>query len=79
MNIDQIPLEDLFIYEISPDLTLLFSDSGDGYHAKNKSALRNKLKVEMSMKKEEEDLVILDGCAVLCNIHWPKDTKLFFF
>lgn len=38
---DQISIENLFFYELSPVPVLLFSDSEEGYYQKNKSILRS--------------------------------------
>ena len=41
LSIDQISIENLFFYELSPVPVLLFSDSVEGYYQKNKSTLRS--------------------------------------
>ena len=41
LSIDQISIENLFFYELSPVPVLLFSDSEEGYYQKNKSILRS--------------------------------------
>ena len=41
LSIDQISVENLFFYELSPVPVLLFSDSEEGYYQKNKSTLRS--------------------------------------
>lgn len=41
LSIDQISIENLFFYELSPVPVLLFSDSEEGYYQKNKSTLRS--------------------------------------
>ena len=71
--VDQISLDDLFNYELAPVLTLLFTDTGEARYPKGKSTLKKKLKVEVSTRTHDADVMVLDGCAVLYNIHWPKD------
>ena len=41
LSIDQISIENLFFYELSPVPVLPFSDSEEGYYQKNKSILRS--------------------------------------
>lgn len=57
----------------------LFSDSGEEYYRKYKCILKNKLKVEVSIRKEKENSIILDVCVVLYHIHWPKNVKIRIF
>ena len=43
---------------------------------KNKAALKNKLKIEASKRNSTIDVIILDGCAAMYHIHWPKEAKV---
>ena len=76
LNVDQISLDDLFNYELAPVLTSLFTDTGEARYPKGKSTLKKKLKVEVSTRTYDADVMILDGCAVLYHIHWPKDARV---
>ena len=66
---DQISLEDLFNYELAPVSTSLFTDTGEARYPKGKSALKKKLKVEVSTRTHDADVIILDDCAVLYHVH----------
>ena len=79
LSVDQISLDDLFNYELAPVLTLVFTDTGEARYPKGKSTLKKKLKVELSTRTHDADVVILDGCAVLYHIHWPKDARVKYF
>ena len=65
LSLDQISLDDLFSYELAPVPTSLFTDTGEGRYLKNKSTLKKKLKVEVSTRTDDADVIILDSCAVL--------------
>ena len=73
LNTDQISLEDLFNYKLVPVLTSLFTGPSEARCPKGKSTLKEKLKVEVSTRKHDADDLILNGCAVLYHLHWPKD------
>ena len=70
-------MEDIFNYELSPIPTSLFKNTGEPRYPKNKSDLKNKLKVEISSRGTTPDSVFIDGCAALYSaIHWPKGGKV---
>ena len=73
LKVDQISLDDLFNSELAPVLISLFTDTGEAKYPKGKSTLKKKLKVEVSTRTHDADVIILDGCAVLYHIHWPKN------
>ena len=73
LNADQISLEDLFNYKLVPVQTSLFTDPSKARCPKGKSTLKEKLKVEVSTRKHDADDIILNGCAALYHLHWPKD------
>ena len=73
LRIDQISLKDLFNYQLAQVSTSLFTDTGEERYPKVKSTLKKKLKIEVSNRSLDVDVIILDGCAVLSYIHWPKD------
>lgn len=73
LRIDQISLKDLFNYQLAQVSTSLFTDTGEERYPKVKSTLKKKLKIEVSNRSLDVDVVILDGCAVLSHIHRPKD------
>ena len=68
LSVDQISLEDLLNYEIAPVPTSLFTDTGEARCPKGKSTLKKKLKVEVSIRAHDADVIILDGCAVPYHI-----------
>ena len=76
LSVDQISLDDLFNYELAPVPTSLFADTGEARYPKGKSTLKKKLKVELSTRMHDADVTILDDCAVLYHIHWPKDAHV---
>ena len=65
LSLDQISLDDLFNYELAIVPSLLFTDTGEARYSKGKSTLKKKLKVEVSIRKHDADVIILDGCVVL--------------
>ena len=74
---NQLDFSTLFNYELAPVPTSLFKDSGDARYPKTKSVLKNKLKVEVSLRGIAPDVVIVDGGGMLhSSIHWPKDGKV---
>ena len=54
----------------------MFPVTGEERFQKNKVALKNKLKIEVSKRNSTIDVIILDGCAALYPIHWSKDAKV---
>ena len=68
LSVDQISLEDLLNYEIAPVPTSLFTDTSEARYRKDKSTLKKKLKVEVSIRTHDTDVIILDGCAVPYHI-----------
>ena len=50
LSVGQISLEDLFFYELSAVLKSMFTVTGEGRFQKNKTALKNKLKIEVSKR-----------------------------
>lgn len=73
LRIDQISLKDLFNYQLAQVSTSLFTGTGEERYPKVKSTLKKKLKIEVSNRSLDVDVVILDGCSVLSHIHRPKD------
>ena len=64
----------LFNYELSPVPTSMFYDSGEARYPKSKVVLKNRLKVEVSVRGVEVDAAEVDGrCMLHSSIHWPKD------
>ena len=76
LSVDQISLEDKFNYELAPVLTSLFTDTGEARYPKGKSTLKKKLKVEVSTRTHDADVIILDSCAFLYHIHCPKNAPV---
>ena len=73
---DQILLEDLFNYDLATVPTSLFTETGKARYPKEKSTLKKKVKVEVSTRTHDADVIILDCCAVLYYIRWPKDARI---
>ena len=63
----------LMAYELSPQPTSMFNDSGDMRDAKTKANLKNALKVETSVRNMKIETAFLDGCAVLWVVPWPTN------
>ena len=76
LSIGQVSLEDMFFYELSPVPMSMFTVTGEGRFPKKKAALKNKLKIEVSKINFTIDVIIVDGCAALYHIHWPKYAKV---
>ena len=76
MSVGQISLEDLFLYDLSPVPKSMFTVTGEGRFPKNKAALKNKLKIEVSKRNSTIDVIIVDGCAALYHIHWQRLAKM---
>ena len=79
LSTNQISLDDLFKYELSPIPLSMFRATGEGRFPSNKSSLRNKLKVKISKRNIKSDAIIIDGCAALYHVHWPKEAKVSDF
>ena len=58
-------------HELAPVPTSMFDDKGGMRIAAGKSALKNKLQLEMSRFVPEPDITIIHGCAILWIFHWP--------
>ena len=58
LSIDQITLEDLFRYELAPVPTSLFTAIGEARYPKGKSTLKKKLKVDVSTRTHDADVII---------------------
>ena len=66
-----IDLKDLFSHELSPIPTSMFNNNGDMRIATSKSILKKKLQIRHSCRTlVKPDVTIIDGCAILCCIHW---------
>ena len=76
LSVNQISLDDLFKYELSPIPLSMFKATGEGRFPSNKSSLKKKFKVEVSKRNIKTDAVIIDGCAALYHVHWPKEAKV---
>ena len=73
LSINQIEVDNLFDYKLSPIPTSLFNDDGEARYPKNKADLKLDLKVEVSTRNVVADAVFIDGCAMLhAAIYWPK-------
>ena len=49
--------------------------TGEGRFSKYKTALKNKLEIEVSERYAAVDLIVVDGCLALYHIHWPSHEK----
>ena len=71
---NQLDFTTLFNYELPPVPASMFHDSGEARYPKSKEVLKNKLKVEVSVRGVEVDAVAVDGGSMLhSSIHWPND------
>ena len=68
LRVDQISFEDLFNYELAPVPTSLFTDSIEARYPKGKSRLKKKLKLEVSTRTHDADVITLGGCTILYHI-----------
>ena len=74
MGDNQLDFTTLFNYELSPVLASMFHGSGKARYPKYKVVLKNRLKVEVSVRGVEVDVVVVDGGGMLhSSIHWPRD------
>ena len=73
MGNNQLDFTTLFNYELSPVPTSMFHDSGDARYPKSKVVLKNKLKVEVPVRRVEADAVVVGGGMLHASIYWPKD------
>ena len=79
LSVGQISLEDLFNYGLAPVPTSLFTDTGEVRYPKGKSTSKKKLKVEVSTRTHDADVMILDGCAVLYHTVRKTTVNTGFF
>ena len=63
----------LMAYELSPQPTSMFNDSGDMRDAKTKANLKNAPKVQTSVRNMKIETAFLDRCAVLWIVPWPTN------
>ena len=74
MGNNQLDFTTLFNYELFPAPTSMFYDSGEARYPKSNVVLKNRLKVEVSVREVEVDAVAVDcGGMLHSSIHWPKD------
>ena len=67
----ELGIRDILAYELSAIPSALFDEYGN-MRSSSKSILKNKLHIEVSKRSTNTyDAVIIDGCALLWNIHWP--------
>ena len=73
LNAKQTDLKDIFKYKLSPVPLSLFDEHCDSRLAKQKADLKNTLKEEVSLRTcLSGNTVVLDDCAFLWSVHWPK-------
>ena len=73
-NSRNIDLQHVLEYELSPVPPALFDDNGDMQSAAQKSVLKKKIQVEVSLRSlPPADVIIIDGCAMLWTIAWPTN------
>lgn len=71
-----INLKKLFNHELAPLPTSMFNDNGE-MRATSKSVLKRKLHQHQSNRNTRDpDVIIIDGCAILWSIHWPKNATV---
>ena len=57
----------------------MFTVTGETRFPKNKAALINELKIEISKRNFIIDVIIANGYPALYHIHQPKDAKVWDF
>lgn len=68
-----VDLKDIMSHELAPVPTAMFDDNGDMRIATSKSILKKKLQITQPTRSAEKpDTIVVDGCAILWCIHWPK-------
>ena len=68
-----VDIKDVLSYELAPVPSSMFKNDGMRI-AKGKSALKNSLQVEVSIRNAgDADVTVIDGSALLWTIHWPAD------
>ena len=68
-----IKLSDVLQYELAPVPASMFAENREMRIAKKKATLKKNLQVETpSRLTPQPDVTIIDGCAILCVIHWPN-------
>ena len=75
MSSRDVDITDVFSHELAPVSSSMFEDSGDMRIKKYKSTLKQKLQVEQSprtLPTPETIIIVVDGCAILWTIQWPK-------
>ena len=73
MSSRDVDLKDVFSHELAPVPTSMFEDSGDMRITKSKSTLKRKLQVQQSSRTlPTPETIVVDGCAILWTIQWPK-------
>ena len=73
MSSRDVDLKDVFSHELAPVSTSMFEDSGEMRITKSKSTLKRKLQVEQSSRTlPTPGTIVVDGCAILWTIQWPK-------
>ena len=73
LSMDRLDFSSLFNYELAPVPNSLFKDTGDARYTSTISVLNNKLKVEVSSRTLEHDVVVIDRCGMLHpSVYWPK-------
>ena len=77
MSIGKVDIENLFDFELATYPTSLCNETGLPRYTKNKSDLKNLLKVTVSNRKTKFDCMIIDGNAMLYStIYWPKGSEV---
>lgn len=69
----QVGLNEMFSYELSQVPLSLFHASGEPRYPANKSALMNKLRVEVSSRGIEPETIVIDGGGMLHRLYWPSN------
>ena len=73
MSSRDVDFKYVFSHELAPVPISMFEDSGDMRITKSKSTLNRKLQVEQSSRTlPTPETIVVDGCAILWTIQWPK-------
>ena len=71
LSTHQVTLNDVFSHELSSVPLSLFDETGEPRYPGNKSALMNKLKVEVSSRGIATDAIVIDEGGMLHRLYWP--------
>ena len=70
----------LLQYELAPVSVSMFADNGEMRIAETNATIKKNLQVETPPRLTPQvDVTIIDGCTILCVIHWPNRGTVRYF